>query len=53
MDALIAAGTEVNGLITNIPTFVVIAVVPFNLIKGAIVSLITYLVYKRVRIIIQ
>lgn len=53
MEALIAAGTEVNSLITNIPTFVLIAVVPFNLIKGIIVSLITDLVYKRVRVIIQ
>ena len=53
MEALIAAGTEVNSLITNIPTFVLVAVVPFNLIKGIIVSLITYLVYKRVRVIIH
>lgn len=53
MEALIAAGTEVNSLITNIPTFVLVAVVPFNLIKGIIVSLITDLVYKRVRVIIQ
>lgn len=53
MEALIAAGTEVNSLITSIPTFVLIAVVPFNLIKGIIVSLVTYLVYKRVRVIIH
>ncbi len=53
MEALIAAGTEVNSLITSIPTFVLIAVVPFNLIKGIIVSLITYLIYKRVRVIIH
>lgn len=53
MEALIAAGTEVNSLITSIPTFVLIAVVPFNLIKGIVVSLVTYLVYKRVRVIIH
>ncbi|MDO5410827.1 MAG: ECF transporter S component [Lachnospiraceae bacterium] len=53
MDKLIAMGTAVNGLITNIPTFVLIAVVPFNLIKGIIVSLITDLVYKRVRKLIH
>lgn len=53
MEALIQAGTEVNHLITNIPTFVIIAVVPFNLIKGIIVSLITTLVYKRVRVILK
>lgn len=53
MDALIAAGTQVNSLITSLPTFVLIAVVPFNLVKGVIVSLITELVYKRVRIIMR
>lgn len=53
MEALIEAGTQVNSLIVNIPTFVIIAVVPFNLVKGFIVSLITDLVYKRVRVIIR
>lgn len=53
MEALIQAGTEVNQLITSIPTFVLIAVVPFNLVKGFLVSLITMLVYKRVRVIIK
>lgn len=53
MEALIQAGTEVNHLITNIPTFVMIAVVPFNLVKGIIDSFITTLVYKRVRVIIK
>lgn len=53
MEALIQAGTEVNHLINNIPTFVMIAVVPFNLVKGILVSLITTLVYKRVRVIIK
>ncbi len=53
LDGLIQMGTEVNGLITSLPTFVLIAVVPFNLVKGALVSLITMLVYKRVRILIH
>lgn len=53
MEALIQAGTEVNHLINSIPTFVMIAVVPFNLVKGILVSLITTLVYKRVRVIIK
>lgn len=53
METLIQAGTEVNSLICNVPTFVMIAVVPFNLLKGILVSLITTLVYKRVRIIMK
>lgn len=53
MEGLIAAGNAVNSHINNVLTFVIIAVVPFNLIKGFIVSLITDLVYKRVRVIIR
>lgn len=53
MDALIGMGTEINTLITNVPTFVLIAVVPFNLLKGFIVSMVTALIYKRVRVIIK
>ena len=53
MEALIEMGTKVNSHITNVFTFVAIAVVPFNLIKGFIVSLITALIYKRVRVIIR
>lgn len=52
-EALIGMGAEINHLITNIPTFVMIAVVPFNLFKGVIVSLITTLIYKRVRVMIH
>ena len=53
LEALIQMGSEVNGLITSLPTFVLIAVVPFNLVKGFLVSLITTLVYKRVRVLIH
>ena len=53
MEALIEMGTKVNSHITNVFTFVAIAVVPFNLVKGFIVSLITALIYKRVRVIIR
>lgn len=53
MEALIEMGTKVNSHINNVFTFVAIAVVPFNLIKGFIVSLITALIYKRVRVIIR
>lgn len=46
LDAIIQMGTEINGFITNIPTFVICAVAPVNLIKGGCVSLITMLIYK-------
>ena len=53
MDALIAFGTAINPNITNVTSFVILAVAPFNLIKGVAVSLITALLYKRVSPIIK
>ena len=40
IDGLIAMGTAVNGSINSLFTFVVLAVVPFNLLKGVLVSII-------------
>ena len=49
LDALVSMGTEVNGAITGLMTFVLFAVAPFNLLKGILVSLIVFFVYKKIR----
>ena len=48
LDALVAMGTAVNGNITDLLTFVAFAVAPFNLLKGVLVSLIVFLIYKKI-----
>jgi len=48
IDSLVAMGTAVNGSITNLMTFVLLAVAPFNLLKGVVVSLIVFLIYKKI-----
>ena len=48
LDVIVGMGTKVNGAITSIPTLVLFAVVPFNLLKGVVVSLLTMLLYKRI-----
>ena len=48
MDAIISMGTAVNSAITSLPTLVLFAVVPFNIVKGVLVSVLTMLLYKRV-----
>lgn len=48
MDVLVGMGTAINPAITNIMTFVVLAVAPFNLLKGVVVSILTFLLYKRI-----
>ena len=53
LDTIIAAGAAINPAICNVWTFVFLAVAPFNLVKGFIVSLITALIYKRVSMIIH
>ena len=53
VDALIAMGTAVNPSINSLFTFVVLAVAPFNLLKGLIVGVITFLLYKHVSPILK
>ncbi len=48
ISALVQMGTAVNPAITNLGTLIVFAVIPFNLLKGVMVSVITVLLYKKV-----
>ena len=48
LDSIITMGSKVNASITDITSFVVLAVTPLNLIKGASISVLTLLLYKRV-----
>ena len=48
LDTIIAMGSKVNPAISNVPTFVALAVAPLNLIKGGMISILTMLLYKRV-----
>lgn len=48
LDVIVGMGTEVNPAIHSLGTLVLFAVVPFNIVKGLIVSVLTKLLYKRV-----
>ena len=48
LEALVDMGTAVNSHITSLSTFVVLAVAPFNLLKGILASLIVFLIYKKI-----
>jgi len=52
LEVIVGMGTEVNARITSVSTLVLFAVVPFNLLKGALVSAVTFLLYKRVERVI-
>ena len=48
IDQIIELGASVNAFVYDMKSLVLWAVVPFNLLKGVLVSLITLLCYKRI-----
>jgi riboflavin transporter FmnP len=53
IDAIIELGSTINGNVTNIMTFVILVVAPFNILKGIAVSVITLLIYKHISPILK
>lgn len=47
------AGSLVNPLVDNLFSFIMFAVVPFNLIKGILTSFIVIVIYKRISMILK
>ena len=48
LESILALGAAINPAVSNIWSFAIICVGPFNLIIGAVVSLVTSLIYKRI-----
>lgn len=48
IEGLVGMGSALNKNITDLFTFVAFAVAPFNLLKGVLVSLIVFLIYKKI-----
>lgn len=53
MEPIIDMGRAVNPSITNLGTFLLFAVAPFNLVKFSLNAAVTALVYKRVSVVIH
>jgi riboflavin transporter FmnP len=53
LDSILAMGTAVNAHVVDITSFVIMLVAPVNIIKGAMVSVLTMLVYKKVSRVIK
>ncbi len=53
IDQLVAMGTAINPSIDSVFTFVVLAVAPFNLLKGVLVSVIVLCIYKKISPILK
>jgi len=50
---LIELGTAVNPAIDSLWSFILLAVAPFNLVKGILTSSITLLIYKKISVILK
>ncbi|MBQ8173809.1 MAG: ECF transporter S component [Clostridia bacterium] len=48
IEAIVGMGAKINPAIGNLWTLVLLAVVPFNLIKGVACAILTFFLYKRV-----
>ncbi len=53
IEAIIEACKAVNPYIDSINAYLLLGVVPFNLIKGVVISLVTLLVYKKLSVLIK
>lgn len=53
LDALVETGTKIHSSINNVTTFVVMIVAPLNLIKAAIISMLTIFLYQPLRPILK
>ena len=48
IEAIVGMASKINPLITDLKTMIVMAVAPFNLLKGVVCSVISLILYKRV-----
>ena len=53
MDSIVNMFKAINPQIDSVLKIVFFAIVPFNLIKGGLVSVITFLIYKRLSYFIK
>ncbi|HHV38960.1 MAG TPA: ECF transporter S component [Tepidimicrobium sp.] len=48
LDSIVEMGSKVNRYVVDLKSLIIYAIVPFNLLKGAVASLVTFILYKRV-----
>ena len=53
MESIISSGYDANTSINSVFTLIVFAILPFNLLKGAVTSIIAYLIYRSLKPILH
>ncbi len=52
MDAIVAMGTQISPILDSELKLILLSVTPYNIVKGLVICLLTFLLYKRLRPII-
>jgi riboflavin transporter FmnP len=53
VEAIVGMGTAINASVTDLATFAILLVAPFNIVKGVLVSIVTFLLYKRISSLVK
>lgn len=53
MEAILDMMSKANKAIVDVKTYVLYAVIPFNILKAVVISLITMIIYKKVSPILR
>ncbi|MGB9814067.1 MAG: ECF transporter S component [Thermovenabulum sp.] len=53
MDVIVSLGTKANPRVVDLKTLIVYSILPFNILKGLMLSLVTLLIYKRISILLH
>lgn len=53
IEAVISLASEINPIIKNKTDFIIWMIVPFNLLKGSMISLVTVLVYEKIKSVLN
>ncbi|MDR1516205.1 MAG: ECF transporter S component [Synergistaceae bacterium] len=53
IDTILAMYSEVNPYVDTVPKLILTSIVPFNIIKGTVITLISFALYKRLRRILS
>ncbi|MGL4796857.1 MAG: ECF transporter S component [Paraclostridium sp.] len=53
MDAIISAGQIINPNVTDLSSFVIWMIAPFNLVKAVIISILTLPLYKKMEVVLK
>lgn len=53
MESIVGMASAINPLVKDVPTMMLYSILPFNLVKYGVVSIITFLVYKKLHIFIK